>query len=129
LHELITQPLLPNKAITRVKGQTCKKLLPIKLLGSFSLIQRGRDIIMFITEKTGMLRTSHTAHVLHTIRSNTTPSEFGTQGVKGQRTTRGPSKNRRNSSCSTIATFESYILLFLKNNNKNLKTLYNASYC
>jgi hypothetical protein len=43
---------------------------------------------MFITEKTGMLRTSHTAHVLHTIRSNTTPSEFGTQGqgskVKGQ---------------------------------------------
>jgi hypothetical protein len=40
LHEWITQPLLPDKAITRVKGQTCKKLLPIKLLGSFSLIQR-----------------------------------------------------------------------------------------
>jgi len=40
LHEWNTQPLLPDKAITRVKGQTCKKLLLIKLLGSFSLIQR-----------------------------------------------------------------------------------------
>jgi hypothetical protein len=40
LHEWIAQPLLPDKTITRIKGQTCVKLLPKKLLGSFSLIQR-----------------------------------------------------------------------------------------
>ena len=40
LHEWNTQPLLTDKAITRVKGQTCVKLLSKKLLGSFSLIQR-----------------------------------------------------------------------------------------
>ena len=40
LHERNTQPLLTDEAITRVKGQTCVKLLSKKLLGSFSLIQR-----------------------------------------------------------------------------------------
>jgi hypothetical protein len=40
LHEWNIQPLLTDKAITRVKGQTCVNLLSKKLLGRFSLIQR-----------------------------------------------------------------------------------------
>jgi len=42
LHEWFTHALLPNKTITRIKGQTFVKLFPKKLpvLGMLSLIQR-----------------------------------------------------------------------------------------
>jgi hypothetical protein len=50
LHEWITQPLLPVKTITRIKGQTCVQLLPKKLLGSFSLIQREVGIFLLTGE-------------------------------------------------------------------------------
>ena len=49
LHEWITQPLLPVKTITRIKGQTYVKLLPKKLLGSYSLIQREVGILLSLT--------------------------------------------------------------------------------